>query len=122
LRIRVHQLGEVHALGVDELQSFTQKLVVSAVGAVDRISWAKRHGRTDGATFLTDARVSWAVNESFAGKFENGFFEGAHEVHLTEQVREQLGVGGLVVSVGRFELDPGRSGLKWRNAGHVVRS
>jgi hypothetical protein len=66
--------------------------------------------------------VSWAVNESFAGEFEYRFFEGAHEVHLTEKVGEQLGVGGLVVSVGRFELDPGRSGLKWRNAGHVVRS
>ena len=122
LRIRVDQLGQVHPLGVHERESLAQELVVSAVRSVDRVGGAQGHGRTDSTTLLTDARVGGTVNETFTGEFKHSLFKGAHEVHLAEEVPEQLGICRLVVGVGRFELDPRGSGFEWRDAGHVVRS
>jgi hypothetical protein len=50
--------------------------------------------------------VRWPVDESFAGKFEDGFFKSANEVHLSEHCRKELGICCFPVGWCRAELNP----------------
>ena len=112
LDLRCHEVRRVEHPLRHVRDGLGQELVVTAVGAVDRVRRPERDDGADRTPLLADAGVRRAVDEALAGQFEDRLLEGPDEVQLPEHGREQAGVGRLPVRRRGAQLNPLRRGVE----------
>ncbi len=111
-------LRRVDPLGREVRQDLGEELVVSSMGAVDRVATGQSDHRSDRAPLLADAGVRGTVDEPGGSQVQDVLLEASDQHQLAQHRREQCGICRVPVRVGGLHLDPGSGRCKGLVLGH----
>src|SRR5215469_3522195 len=72
-------------------ERFREELMVRPMGSIDLVGGPQSEHGADGAPFLSDRRMSWAMDQTLAGELEDLLLEGPNQHHAVEHGTQQCG-------------------------------